>query len=178
MLISKLLHYICTLPNGVIINHLKLYKKNIMKVIKRLLACVTALVLLGWAAVAVAGSDKVISVDELPQAAQQLLKTEFSGKEVALAKMEKEVAGKSYEVAFSDGGKVEFDKNGTWTEIKCRQGAVPQSLIPEKISEYVSQNYKGQTITEIEKENKGYEIKLSNGLEITFNSKYKVTDID
>lgn len=148
-----------------------------MKTARMRLVCLGAMLAIALG-VALADNDKPIDVADLPQAAQQLLSKEFSGKKVAMAKVETGVFEKSYEVVFTDGDKVEFDKSGNWTEVKCKQGVVPSSIVPTQIASYVKTNYPGQTIRSIEYEAKEYEIKLSGGLEITFNKKFKVVDID
>ncbi len=125
-----------------------------------------------------ADNDKPINVSQLPATAQQTLKTYFSGKKVALAKVESGIIDKSYDVIFTTGEKIEFDRKGNWTEIDCKQTAVPTKLVPTEIISYVSMNYSGCTILKIEKDSREYEIKLSNGIEVTFNKDFVVTDID
>ncbi len=125
-----------------------------------------------------ADNDKPINVSQLPTTAQQTLSTYFSAKKVALAKMESGLIEKSYDVIFTTGEKIEFDRKGNWTEIDCKQSAVPTKLIPTQITNYVNQNYTGNKILKIEKDRNEYEINLSNGLEIKFNNKFVVIDID
>ena len=72
-----------------------------------------------------ADDDKPITVEQLPQKAQQFIKQYFADKTVTLAKMERDFMDKSYEVLFSNGEKVEFDKNGEWKDVDCKQSVVP-----------------------------------------------------
>lgn len=125
-----------------------------------------------------ADNDKVISLSQLPATAQQIIKKNFAGKNVALVKMESGLLNKSYEVIFSNGDNIEFDNKGNWTEISCKSSQVPASLIPSAIKNYVTQNYPDATVKSIEKDRGEYEVKLSNRLEITFNKKFQVVDID
>lgn len=127
---------------------------------------------------AVADNDKPVSMTQLPTTAQQLIKKYFSKKKVALAKQETGLFEKSYDVVFNNGEKVEFDRRGNWTEIDCKMSAVPVALVPAKIAQYVKSTYPGTKILKIEKDDNRYEIKLSNRLEITFNSSFQVVDID
>lgn len=46
---------------------------------------------------------------------------------------------------------------------------VPAKLIPANIANYVNKNFKGATIVKIDKEHYGYEVELSNGLDLKFN---------
>lgn len=124
------------------------------------------------------GKEKAISQDQLPAAAQQTIKTHFPGRKVALAKVENELFSKSYTVIFTNGEKIEFDGKGAWTEIKCKRSEVPASLVPAKIAQFVRENYHDCKILEIEKDDGEIEVTLSNYIEVTFNSKYEVIDIE
>ena len=150
------------------------------KKMKRVLSIAAAAVvcLLFVSVVAVAGDDVPVNVSQLPATAQNTLLTHFGSKEVVVATKDNDLFDKSYEVLFSDGDKVEFDGKGDWTEIKCRQGAVPAALVPQQIAAYVQDNYSGAAIVEIEKDSKEYEVKLSNGIELTFNKQFRLTEVD
>ena len=125
-----------------------------------------------------ADNDKPIQVNQLPAKAQTFIKTYFKSQKVALAKQESELFYKSYDVVFTNGEKVEFDKAGEWTEVQCRQSEVPAQIVPEAIKNYVKTNYPDANILQIERDKKEYEVKLSNRWEIKFDSKMRVTDID
>ena len=68
--------------------------------------------------------------------------------------------------------------NGDWKEIQCKTTLVPEALIPAPILDYVKTNYPEAGITEIECKKRGYEISLTNRLEIEFNKQFVVIDID
>ncbi len=121
-----------------------------------------------------AGNDKPIRLGQMPVAAQQLIKKNFNGRRVALAKAE----SKNYEVVFTNGDKVEFDRDGRWKEISCKQSSVPPALVPAAISRYVKSHYAGRRIVKLERDRKEFEVNLDNGVEITFNKNFQVTDID
>lgn len=127
---------------------------------------------------AVASNDKPIEVSQLPQTAQQVLKKDFSKMKVTLAKMESGLFDTSYDIIFTNGDKVEFDRNGNWTELKCKYSQVPVRLIPAAINSYVKKNYSSAKVLEIERDRNEYDVKLSNGIELTFNKKFQVIDID
>ena len=69
-------------------------------------------------------------------------------------------------------------KKGNVTEVECKQGAVPAALIPQAISTYLQTNQAGQTVRKIEFNKNEHEVELSNGLDITFNKRFQVIDID
>ncbi len=129
-------------------------------------------------ACAFADNDKPITFEQLPAAARQTVKTHFADAKVALVKVERDLAEKTYDVVFTDGTKLEFDSKGEWKEIERRNANVPAALVPQQIADYVKVNYSGQTVRKIEKDRKEYDVTLSNGIEITFNKKFQVIDID
>ncbi len=137
------------------------------------LACVFAL-----GTTVSADNERPTTIDQLPAAAQQVIKQHFSTLKVALAKVESGLLEKSYDVIFTNGCKVEFGRDGQWTEISCKNSAVPAALVPAPIGKYLKATYPGVRITGIEKDRKEYEVQLSNGTEVTFNSKFQVIDID
>lgn len=125
-----------------------------------------------------ADNDKPVQVNQLPAAAQTFLNTYFKDVKVALATQDTELFSKSYDVVFNNGDKVEFDKSGEWTEVRCRQTGVPAQIIPSQIAEYVKTTYPDAQILQIERDSRGWEIKLSNRWEITFDKQMRVIDID
>ena len=125
-----------------------------------------------------AGNGKPISVDALPAKAQTLLTEHFNGQKVMLATIESGVVSRSYDVVLKNGTKLEFDKRGNLTEIDCKQGIVPDQLIPQAITNYLKENYEGQSVRKIEINRKEYEVELTNGLDLTFNKHFQLIDIE
>ena len=128
--------------------------------------------------VANAGNDKPISVNALPAKAQTLLSQHFNNQKVMLATIETGVISRSYDVVLQNGTKLEFDKKGNLTEIDCKQGIVPVKLIPQAITNYLKDNYAGQSVKKIEINKNEYEVELTNGLDLTFNKHFQLIDID
>ena len=122
--------------------------------------------------------NKPIKVTELPAKAQTVLSQHFKNQKVAFASIESGIIDKNYDVVMQNGTKLEFDKKGNVTEIDCKQGAVPEKLIPQAIYTYLQENHSGQTVRKIEFNKNEYEVELSNGLDITFNKHFQVIDID
>lgn len=143
-----------------------------MKKLVFLFVCMFSMVLVK------ADNVKAIEVNQLPEKARTFVETHFKGQKIALVRQETEFFYKSYDVVFSNGEKVEFDKSGNWTEVQCKQSEVPVAVIPEAIREYVKANYPDAKVLEIEHDDHGYGIKLSNRLEIKFDAKLRVVDID
>lgn len=128
--------------------------------------------------VANAGNDKPIAVNALPVKAQTLLSNHFNNQKVMLATTESGVVSRSYDVVLQNGTKLEFDKKGNLTEIDCKQGIVPVELIPQAITNYLKDNYAGQSVKKIEMNKNEYEVELTNGLDLTFNKHFQLIDID
>lgn len=127
---------------------------------------------------AMADNDKPVDVTQLPAAAQQFLKKNFASHTVTLAKMESGLLEKSYEVMFNNGDRVEFDRNGNWTEVYCKQSSVPADVVPAQVAAYVKRTQAEAKIVKIEKDRSNTEVTLSNGVELTFNKTYQVVDVD
>ena len=89
---------------------------------------------------ACADNDKPITVTQLPQTAQQFIKTHFPKEKVAFAKLERDFLETTYEVLFTNSTKVEFYKDGEWKEVDCKYSTVPAKIVPAQIAQYVAQN--------------------------------------
>ena len=83
-----------------------------MKKIILAIACVFTLV-----TNACADNYQPISQTQLPEKAQTFLATYFPEAKISLARKEIDVMELSYDVIFTDGCKVEFDRKGNWTEV-------------------------------------------------------------
>ena len=93
----------------------------------------------------------------------------FSQTKVAYIKIEKDLfQTTSYDVKLADGIELEFNSKGEWLEIDCKNKSVPSTFIPQAISKYMKANYNGHKTVKIERNRKGYEPTLENGLEVDF----------
>ena len=129
--------------------------------------------------VTLAGNDRPITVDKLPAAAQNFLKSYFSDLTVAYAVEDPQFAGSEYEVTYTDRTEVEFDTKGEWTSVDRKYTAVPAAIVPKQITDYVAKsNFPNQEIRKIERNAYTWEIELTNGLEIKFDRNFRVIDID
>ena len=127
---------------------------------------------------ACAGNDRPINVSQLPQKSQQFIKQHFANEKAAYAKTDRDFFETKYEVVFTNGSKIEFRKNGEWKEIDCKFAKVPDAIIPPQIMKVVTTNYAGAAIVGIDRDRRDYEVKLNNGLELTFDLKFNLIDID
>lgn len=121
-----------------------------------------------------ADNDRVITFDQLPATAQTLLKQHFADKVPLIVTVDFD----DFKVMYQSGEKVEFDKKGNWKELDCKASAVPSALIPGEIKASVKKSFPGATIIKLDRDRRGYDVKLNNGMEIEFDKKFQVIDID
>lgn len=142
---------------------------------KKLFVLVAALAAMTTSALA--ADDTPVQVAQMPNAAQQFIGQYFGDVQVSYATMDGGF-DKSYDVVLVNGTKIEFDGDGNWTEVDCKHGVVPQELIPEQIRRYVADNHPGQQIEQIDRRARGWEVELSNGIDLKFNRNFRLMDLD
>lgn len=129
-----------------------------------------ALIMIAGMTIGATARDKYShDVTTLPKAAQTTLKNDFKTG-VSVIKIDKDFGRiTEYEVILTDGTEVSFDRNGNWTSVEtARDKSVPKAFVMNAISTYVKQNQPGTHITGIEKERSGYDVELSNGIDMKF----------
>lgn len=125
--------------------------------------------------------DELIDVNNLPAVANTFLKDHFKDVRVLSVTRENDpLTGSEYEVLLDNGIEVKFDKNGNWTEVEARANtaAIPTTFILESIVNYVKETYPTAGINGIDKEKNGYDVELTNGLELVFDNEGKFVRID
>ena len=128
---------------------------------------------------ACAEKKTAITVNQLPQPAQTLLTTYFSDLQVAMAVKETEMGETEYIVSYTDATQVKFNKKGEWKEVDRPMGkTVPDGIVPAQILTYVTTTFPNTTIQEIDKDRRGYDVKLSNRMEIEFNNQFLPIEMD
>ena len=118
--------------------------------------------------------DKPIPVEKLPAAAKTFVQNNFQGKTILFAAKD----WNTYECHLNDGTQIDFRKDGTWDRVDCNLAAVPVAIIPETIQNYVKANFPDTFITKIDKERHGYDVELSNNLELKFNQQGVLIGMD
>lgn len=126
-----------------------------------------------------ADNDKMITREELPKKAQLFLTKHFAGVEVLYAKAERDMGiVTSYDVVLDGNMKVEFNRSGEWTNVDCEHSKVPNSILPQGVLDYLSTKFAKAHVVEIEKNMMGYDVKLSNDLDLEFNADGKFLRVD
>lgn len=121
-----------------------------------------------------ADHDQIINFNEMPEAAQALLKQYFADKVPLVVTVDWD----DYTIVYDSGEKVEFDKQGNWKEINCRTSGVPVELIPEQIKSHINATFPGTKVLKLDRNRRGYEVKLNNGLEVEYDPTFQIIDID
>ncbi len=113
-------------------------------------------------------------VEILPHAAKIMLKENFKA-DVSHIKIGKEFGHiRKYNVIMTDGSVVSFDKHGIWKDIEVgRDNPVPSAFIISPIAKFIKENQGQAKVTGIEKKAYGYEVELSNGIDVRFSEKGK-----
>lgn len=125
-----------------------------------------------------ADNDRVITFDQLPEKAKTFITTDFADQKVSYAKEETDIFEVTYEVVFSQGTKIEFDSKGEWKEIDCKYTMLDEKFAPDQIKAYVAKQWPDVKFVRIEKGRYGYEVDLTNGLELTFDKNFNLIEID
>ncbi len=138
-----------------------------MIMIKKLLFALIAII--GLSTTAMASDKYVHDASVLPKGAQTTLSKNFKSK-VSVVKVDKDFGRVSeYEVVMTDGAEVTFDRDGNWKEVEVNVSkSVPSGFVPAGVTNYVKANQKGQRVVGIEKTRGGYDVELSNGVEMKF----------
>ena len=119
--------------------------------------------------------DRPIPVEQLPASAKTFVTNNFQGKKILYAEKD----WNSYECRLDDGTKIDCTSKGEWKQVDCHgMSAVPAVLVPEAIKQYVETNFSNCMITKIDKERHGYDIELSNDLELRFNHQGALIGMD
>lgn len=115
----------------------------------------------------------------LPPATQTTLKNNCKAR-VSVVKIDKDFGRISeYEVVLTDGTEVTFDHNGNWKDVEVgAKSSVPKGFIPAAIATYIAKIQPKQRVIGIEKSSRGYEVDLSNGVEMKFDTAGKFIRYD
>ncbi|UJH92894.1 PepSY-like domain-containing protein [Antarcticibacterium sp. 1MA-6-2] len=120
--------------------------------------------------------------DKLPKTAQDFISKHFSNLQTEEVKENSSWEiweDEKYEVRLSNGLQLDFDENGNIIEIDSQNNeAIPEAAIPASITTYLKSNHPDAKIIGWEKQGKGQEVELSNGIEVEFDNNGKFLKID
>lgn len=126
-----------------------------------------------------ADNDKMITREELPEKAQMFIDEHFANVDVLYAKAERDMGVvTSYDVLMNGDVKIEFNRSGEWESVDCNRNRVPDSVLPKAILDYVTKKFAKAYVVEIERDMMGYDVKLSNDLDLEFDKSGKFLRVD
>lgn len=138
----------------------------------------TALIALTFAfAFASCDKEEVISSSELPNEITSYISTHFPNNTIVEVTKDRDGLTKTYDVLLSESLNLVFNSNKQIIEIDGIN-QLPNSVIPEKILQYVATNYPINFITDWELDDKNQQVQLDNGLDLEFNMKGDFLRID
>ncbi len=119
----------------------------------------------------------------LPKNATDYIAKHFNGYEIIFFEKDRDVLDVDYTVYVRNGKqsyKLEFDKKGNVTDIESenRGLALPQSVLPANVVQYVKGAFPNAKVTEWSKDGNKQLVELNNDMELVFNAKGKFLRID
>lgn len=142
---------------------------------------ILSIVVMALLAIQFVSAHDVVTKDEmqLPLAARNFIKQHFTKPQISYIKIDREfLQGKKYEAVLTNGVEIDFNSKGEWIEVDCKREAVPASIVPAYIKEYVNVNFSGNIITQIERDRYGTEVELNNDLSLKFDKSGKLRELD
>lgn len=121
--------------------------------------------------------DQHLTAAEIPQAISAYVQTHFPDSKIVTVKKDRDLTKVDYEVRLSDSVELTFDKQLAIQDIESKK-ALPKSVVPEKISQYVSSSYPNSRITGWEKKNKRQKVELGDDLELYFDQQGNFLRVD
>lgn len=113
--------------------------------------------------------DMPIQANQLPQAAQTFVKTNFPSDQIVHAEQDRN----SFKVELQSGVEIDFDRSGNWTDVSSRM-PLPTGFIPSNIMKAVQGKYPQVAVMEISKEYNSYKLKLANRMEVYVDNNGKI----
>ncbi len=126
-------------------------------------------------------NETVIDYSELSEACKTTIETHFPNATATRVEMKNvpDSDGTVYEVNLSNGFEIDFDAECVWTDIDGNHQQVPDALIPDAILDYVQTHYPSPLFIEgIDKEPYGYQVEISNDIDLKFNADGSFIGID
>ena len=94
---------------------------------------VATMLVLACASLVSCRNETVITVGQLPEAAQNFLREYFPESPVSYVKKEKELKGSTYEAVLQDGTEIDFDSKGERDNADCKSATVPAAIVPSAV---------------------------------------------
>ena len=116
-----------------------------------------------------------IPLKKVPDLGLRMVKSYFPGNNVVKAVKNKSKDMKNRTCVMLDNGStIDFDKDGNWMIVDCRNSSVPMRMVPGKIQMYLSRSHPGADVVYMGREIKNGDITLllDNGTELHFTNEH------
>jgi|SRR5699024_2101601 len=121
--------------------------------------------------------DKVLPSSEIPEEISNYISTHFPDNTIQQVTKEKDDFVVTYDVLLDGNFSLEFNRKKEIIEIDGTT-KLPDSVIPEKILQYVATHYPDNFITDWELEDKHQQVGLDNDLDLEFSMEGEFIRID
>ena len=135
---------------------------------------VMSVVLISMACVA---EDRPVVYEQLPAPAKEFINANYPGEKVSYIVVDDDIVKPDYTVRLANGVEIQFENSGALEKISARSG-VPAAVVPVQIADYVKANFPDAVVVEYEIGRRDFSVDLSNGLELRFNGKFKLVELD
>lgn len=139
---------------------------------------VTLLMSLAFFATIANADDRPIDYEQLPSAAKSFIEADFPMQTISYITKDMDLLDTAYNVHFANGLEIEFNSKGEWKEISCATSPIDSKYIPRQIIDAVATRWPGEKFKKIERYKYGYEVELTNSLELKFDKMYRLTEVD
>ena len=142
---------------------------------KRIIALILSLSVFALSAKA---DDKPIDYEQLPAAAKAFIQSDFPALSISFITRDADLLDTTYDVHFTNGLKLEFNSKGEWKEISNATALIDTKYIPKEILASIATRWPDAGIKKIERYRQGYEIELTNRLELKYDKHFRLVEID
>ena len=124
--------------------------------------------------------DRPLDYESLPAVSKAFVETYFPGDKPVKVTREGSNSRTEYDVTLASGFSVEFDAEGEWTDVDgpMNIAITNDGFIPQPIRDYVAANYTDAGINEISRDRRGYEVDLTNRIELQFDRNGNFVRVD
>ena len=126
--------------------------------------------------------EKKVSLQELPEKAQEFLNTYFEGVKVkkVIKTTDAYTFVEEFDVYLSNKTQIEFDMVGAWNEItlKNKKVEMPRFIYPNRVIDTIDNQYADKKIVKVSNDGMEYDIKFKDGSEVTINALGKILEFE
>lgn len=118
-----------------------------------------------------------IPIKKVPDLGLRMVKSYFPNNTVVKAVKNKSKDMKNRTcVMLDNGATIDFDKDGHWMIVDCRETSVPMRMVPGKVQMYLSKNHPGADVVYMGREIKNGDITmlLDDGTELHFTNEHTI----